>query len=756
MNTSFKVKLACGVAAASMIMMDNAIVQAQVLDEIVVTSTRREKNVQDVPVTVAVLSAQEIAKADIHGGDGIANSVPGLHFASFSAGQNLFAIRGVGSADDGAGLDNSVALFLDGVYIGRGAGVDFDMFDLERIEVLKGPQGALFGRNTIGGAISVVTAQPSDEFTGKLAVTGGNEGILRAQGLISGPISENISAKLAVSHRQRDGFVRNVLLGKDVNDESRTSVRGQVKLDAGRSEWIVSADWMQDETQDAGRFQYVNGDGTTTGGLQGLAISLGSGRVNPQTTAEPLEGFSNREAKGISLTGNIKFGKGMLTSISALRNVETDWEMPSVGVPLGGLNLAAGSFGVGVNDDIVEAIDTFSQELRWTSELGEPLEFVAGLYYFTEDTDRVEEFKLQINSTAGQNTLGNEYTRTQNKSTSYAAYGQAQWDFADRWSMLVGGRFSQDKKDYTATAVDCGQTEAQRAAAGFANFPNCQGVGGSLSIVNETFERSATVSFDDFSPMASLQFRPKDDVMLFATIATGYKSGGFAGSQGVASAATTPVLPEQVTNYEIGFKSALADGSVRVNATGFFMDYRDLQIVRFGPVPGSAFGSFLTTNIGSADIFGLEVELDWAITDQFTLSGSYAYLDTEAKQLLINGTDFSDLPLRQAPKNSFNVVADYDLPLQNNRGDLNFNAQLSHTDAAHNDFATAAQTLSEAKTLLDARISWTTASGKYNLALWGKNLADTDYVAHSYFIGPGSIGVWGAPRTYGITATANF
>ncbi len=321
---------------------------------------------------------------------------------------------------------------------------------------------------------------------------------------------------------------------------------------------------------------------------------------------------------------------------------------------------------------------------------------------------------------------------------------------------FVGGRYSHDEKDYAATAVNCGNSEAVRAAAGFANFPNCQGVGGSLRIVAETFRREAKVSFNDFSPMASLQYRPNENVMLFGTIATGYKSGGFAGSQGVAAAATAPVAQEGVTNYELGFKSDLSDGRVRLNATAFFMDYKDLQIVRFGPVPGSTFGSFLTTNIGSADIKGLEMELDWAVTDQFTLSGSYAYLDTEAKQLIINGTDFSGLTLRQAPKNSYNIVADYDMPLSGNNGDMNFNLQLSHTDDAHNDFATATQTLSEAKTLLDGRISWTTASGKYNLALWGKNLTNKDYVAHSYFIGPGSIGVWGAPRTYGVTATANF
>ena len=485
---------------------------------------------------------------------------------------------------------------------------------------------------------------------------------------------------------------------------------------------------------------------------------------NPQTTADPIIGFNDRESKGISLTGDIEFAKGTLTTITAYRQVEADWEMPSVGVPLGGTNLAVGNFGVGVIDHITEEIDTFSQELRWTSNLGGNLEFVTGAYFFTEDTDRPEEFRLDFGTATGQPIIGNEFTRTENESTSYALYGQGQWDFTDQWTLLFGGRYSHDEKDYTATAVNCGLPEIDAPGNQFNGFAPCAGIArdgvGSLRIVAEAFKVSANVSFDDFSPMASIQYRPQDNIMLFATIATGYKAGGFAGSQGVAAAATNAVRPESATNYEIGFKSTLADGSVRLNMTGFYMDYKDLQIVRFGPVPNSNFGSFQTTNIGSADIYGFEAELDWAVTEQFTLSGSYAYLSTEANDLIIQTAggqvDFSGADLRQAPANSFSFSADYDLPLQNSLGDLNFNASLSHTSDSHNDFATADRTISEAKTLLDGKASWTTESGTYKVSLWGKNLTNEDYVAHSYAIGPGTIGIWGAPRTYGATVMAKY
>ncbi|MBL4612797.1 MAG: TonB-dependent receptor [Emcibacter sp.] len=550
------------------------------------------------------------------------------------------------------------------------------------------------------------------------------------------------------------------MLNKDLNDENQISIRGQVRLDLDSSEWILSADYLDDDRDSQGRFPFVNNPAAGTFDYVGTAETLGANR--PQTSASPIEGFSKREVIGTSLTGNITFDKGTLTTITAYRTVETHWAMPSVGAPLGGgFDLDAGVFGSDVNDVIDEEDDTFSQELRWTSELDGNLGFVVGAYFFTEKTDRTEQFKIERNTVAtGQVVVGNEYTRTENKSTSYALYGQAQWDFADQWSLLVGGRYSHDKKDYVATAVNCGMDEVDRAAAGFANFAACDGVGGSLGIIAETFRVNPEASWDDFSPMASLQYRPNENIMIFGTVSTGYKSGGFAGSQGVKTAASVVVKPEGVINYEIGFKSDLADGMVRLNAAAFFMDYTDMQVVRFGPVAGSAFGSFQTTNIGSADIMGFEVDLIWAVTDEFTLSGSYGYLDTEAKDLkfeLSSGlVDFSGLTLRQAPKHSFNIGADYDVELGNDTGMLNFNAQLTHTGESHNDFVTAAQTINQAKTLLNGTITWTAPDDRFKVALWAKNLTNEAYVAHSYFIGPGTIGVWGAPRTFGVTGTATF
>jgi iron complex outermembrane receptor protein len=735
-----------------------AFAQRSQIEEVVVTAQHRAQSIQDVPITVTAISAAELEAGNIFDIGSIAYNVPGMTLGEFAPGQALISLRGVGSADDGAGLDNSVALFLDGIYMGRSAGTNFDMFDLERIEVLKGPQGTLFGRNAIGGAINVITAKPTQETVGKAALTLGSEGILRYQGLFSGSLSENLAGKLVVNHREHDGFVRNTLLNKDVQDEDYSSVRGQLLWTTDNSEWLLSADYMEDDRGDIGRAPIVNGNFDYIG----AAVSLGAGR--PGTTASPTDGFNAREAGGISLQGDMNYATGKLTSITGVRSTETDWEMPSVGAPLGGgFNLAAGVFGADVVDDIEEEIDTFSQEFRWTSELDGNFNYVAGLYYFTEDTDRQEQFRIDRNTVAtGQVVVGNEWTRTQNETTSYAVYGQGSWDLTEQWKVTLGARYTKDDRDYIASATNCGLSDEEILSAGFADTSNCifggNRVGSSLRIVAEAFIAPASDDWDDFSPMLSVQYRPNDNVMYFGTVSTGYKSGGFAGSQGVQSAATNPVDPEGVTNFELGFKGDFLNNTLRLNGTVFMMDYEDLQVVRFGPVPNSVFGTFQTTNIGSADISGLEMDFAWYATDRLRISGNYSYLDTEANDLILNGfagpSDFSGLPLRQSPENSYSLTMNYNLPTAS--GEYDFRVQFNHQDEQHFDFASIGDTISPSHDLIDARISWKSNDEKYAVALWGQNIGDEEYVSHSYRIGPGTIGVWGAPATYGVTGTVNF
>lgn len=754
-----------GGAAAAALMLNSApaLGQGGQLEEVIVTSTYREESLQDIPIAVTALNGDLMTREDIVDLTGISLNTPNFSFTEFAPGQTIPVMRGIGSADDGAGLDNSIAIFLDGVYIGRGAGNNFEMFDLERVEVVRGPQGTLFGRNAIGGAVVIKTKKPAEEFEGKVALTAGNYGTFRAQGYVSGPLGDNLRGKLVASTRQHDGFVDNAVLGTELQDEDNMSFRGQLLWAGENSEWLLSADYSEDDRADMGRTPIV--DNAPLQLIMEMNGVPGGARGTPRTNASPYDGYSERELGGISLTGTFEFASGSLTSITAARTVDTSWQMTSIGTGVGGLGLPFDE----VVDDINESVDTFSQELRWTSNIDGPLSYTAGLYYFMEDTDRVEVFRTTVagqyndpnlpfrtTDVGSQNILGNDYAQTANETTSIAVFASLDYELTDRLTLTAGLRYTRDEKDYTATSVNCGMVAGMDPALNgtqFVNWPGCGGVGASgLRIIAETFEVTPEDSWSDVSPKLSAQYALNDNTMVYASWSKGFKSGGFAGSQGVEAVAADPVDQETASNYEIGIKSDVTD-SLRINATAFYMDYEDLQVVRFGPVPGSEFGTFVTTNLGSADIQGFELESTWFITDALRLDGFVAYLDSEGNDLIINGGDYSGKQLVGAPELSYNVRASYEQSFA--FGGISASVTLSHEDESRRDYVDDRIKVDE-RDLLDARLAWTSTSGAIEVAVWGKNLTEEDYIAHMYVIGPGGIGVWGAPRTYGVTATLNF
>ena len=769
-HTHKPLSLACrsallGGFAASSLLLDSApaLAQGGQLEEVIVTSTYREESLQDIPIAVTALSGDLMTREDIVDLTGISLNTPNFSFTEFAPGQTIPVMRGIGSADDGAGLDNSIAIFLDGVYIGRGAGNNFEMFDLERVEVVRGPQGTLFGRNAIGGAVVIKTKKPTEEFEGKVALTAGNYGIFRAQGYVSGPLGDNLRGKLVASTRQHDGFVDNAVLGTELQDEDNMSFRGQLLWSGENSEWLLSADYSEDDRADMGRTPIV--DNAPLQLIMEMNGVPGGARGTPRTNASPYDGYSERELGGISLTGTFEFASGSLTSITAARTVDTSWQMTSIGTGVGGLGLPFDE----VVDDINESVDTFSQELRWTSNIDGPLSYTAGLYYFMEDTDRVEVFRttvagqyndpnlpFRITDVGSQDILGNDYAQTANETTSIAVFASLDYELTDRLTLTAGLRYTRDEKDYTATSVNCGMVAGMDPALDgtqFVNWPGCGGVGASgLRIIAETFEVTPEDSWSDVSPKLSAQYALNEGTMVYASWSKGFKSGGFAGSQGVEAVAADPVDQETAYNYEIGIKSDVTD-SLRINATAFYMDYEDLQVVRFGPVPGSEFGTFVTTNLGSADIQGFELESTWFITDALRLDGFVAYLDSEGNDLIINGGDYSGQQLLGAPELSYNIRASYDQSFA--FGGISASVTLSHEDESRRDYVDDRIKVDE-RDLVDARLAWTSTSGAIEVALWGKNLTEEDYIAHMYVIGPGGIGVWGAPRTYGVTGTLNF
>lgn len=690
------------------------------LEEVVVTAQRRAQDLQDVPVAVSALTADAVIKRDIHDLTGIATQVPGLTFSPFSAGQNIVSLRGVSSNDDGAGTDNSVAVFIDSVYLGRVSNINPELFDVERIEVLRGPQGTLYGRNTIGGAINIYSSKPNTkDLEARVRATLGSYSQRDLAALLSGPFSDRWSGKLSVSKRNRDGWVDNVVLGKKQKDDDTRAARTQIMYGGDKTEVILTADWNRLDAQDMARIPLTQSVGSLGPIVDNYNARCGGRR--PKCSTNPSDGFSKREGFGAAANVTRELGSAELTSITAYRENDSDWAMDSIGVD------------IPLTDRIFDQTEQFTQELRLTANAGN-WNHVLGAWYLQEDTDRFEIFDIGAN---GDFDASDRY-RQINETRSVALFGQADWLMDDRWSLALGARYSRDDKQIENAAND-----------------------GDFVIINQSFQNTRKEHWSAFTPRVSVSFRPNARINTYFTAARGFKSGGFpAAPQREEDSA--PLEQEEATNYELGLKTELA-GRLRMNAAIFHTEYTDLQIQSFGPLAGcvedpntpqvECFGAFQTFNAGDARARGVEVEATWLATDRLSIDASFGFLDTEFVDLLVPNSAFPNQDgqdLIRAPRKKYSVTLDYAWPLSAG-AEIDFNVNYRFTDDQRGELEPYA--IQPAFDLLDARIAWLSADRNWEIAAWARNLADEEHVTHIYTVAGEVIGVFGDPRMYGISLT---
>ncbi|WP_420607563.1 TonB-dependent receptor [Novosphingopyxis sp.] len=704
------------------------------IQEIVVTARRREESLQDTPVTVTAFSNEELNARGINDIRTLVQATPGVSFDAFPRAAPRPFFRGIGSSNQGAGGDPSSVAFLDGVYLGRAAMLGIDFYDMARIEVLKGPQGTLFGKNVVGGAVNFITAKPVNFAEAAAELTFGQYEQLDGHFMLNVPVSEAIATRLVLGAITNGGF-RQTLDGRNLDDENKLSARFQTTIGfGGETTLLLSGDYARQDIAQGARYNVRILPFNATGDNRGFDDFDEPRIANPDRL-----GGIDTDTGGVRAELNSDFlGFATLTATAAWRALDfssfedfdgtTAAQNAANGVPLSGIQVIQ-----------AEDADSYSAETRLASLNQNPLSWVFGLYYNNDDITRVRESQTSLNP----QTI-NEFTGFANN-RSYAAFGEAEYKFSFGFGIFAGARYTDEKKEYEVFRLT-GPRAAPVVAYSTVGTPGI------------SREKEVTYRFG-----ADYRFNP--NLYVYGSVSTGFKSGAFQEQPSGPDIARLPTDPEKVTNYELGIKTDFLSRRLRFNITGFIADYTDLQTIQSIPDatlgPG---GSRIVTDTGDATIEGIETEFIFAPVAWVDLTARYAYLDAKFDSLIqtsaiqANGQPvFSDLAgnrLSRTPKHALNaalgftssrtswgwmramVVADY-------RSEI--------FDDNDNDFVEYRRP----RTLWDASITYH-LNDRFSAQAWVRNFTDVEYRTHQTDVAGGVFVQYGPPRQFGVTLSAEF
>lgn len=762
--TRVKKLLKCGLALLTAVTVygpvNAQVASENVLEEITVTAQKREENLQDVPISITAISGEVLRQDSVASLHDLSGRIPNLVFSAFSPGQPEIAIRGIGTKEDGAAASDSTVVSIDDVYIAARTAQVFDIFDLERIEVLRGPQGTLYGKNSIGGSINFVTARPTEDLQVRFQQTIGDYSRFDTGGLISGPLSENLLAKFSFSRRKFDGYLDNLLYDEQWGEADTLAMRGQLLWKASDTvEVLFGSDWSDDDLGATNREPLGSAGPLHNCGCASdpvaVNIALGGAGDAHDTLAE-TEGYTDRQVFGLNAKVTWDLGTMQFTSITSYRESEFDWLEDSEGLPPspyiditgasgnptpGLTQPATAGFTFDINDSAIEDTEQLTQELRLSGQSANDMVWVAGLFYSDEQIDRIERFRFTALGGPGPNNLSDYQSNQLNDSISWAAYGQATYPITERMNLTGGLRYSYEEKEILVSNDR------------FSGPP----------LLLQAF--APVTAKDDWSNVTgrlALDYAVNENAMAYGSISTGFKSGGFTGAATTAAVATTPFDEETAMSYELGFKGLWANSRLQTNIAAFFTDYKDLQVTRFFQPVGSTFGQFITENAGKAEIKGLELEVAGLLTDSWELGGNFGWLDAEYTEFTgtpaaTGNSDFSGNPLRQAPKYSVYLYTQYTINLEDS-GSIAAKVDYAYQDDMFFDPDVNPITVAPSYSLWNARLAWTSADGTWEIAGWIKNIGDKDYVHHTFSQRGSRIAFarFGDPRNYGVTFTYNF
>lgn len=797
-------------ASANALMMSAMGASAQGLEEIVVTAQKREQGANDIGITITAFTGEQLKDAGFSTAEDMALMTPGLTVNETAAtGVPIYTIRGVGFQDPYATSSSTVGIYVDEVSLpftvmSRGL-----MFDVERVEVLKGPQGDLYGRNTTAGQINFVGKKPTEEFESGVTIGYGSYQTFDLEGYASGSLSDTVRGRVAVrSVRSGEGWQKSLTRNDELGEKDVTAIRAMLEIDINDTASLLLSAHHVDDQSDNKANTALNGTliGQSEFNLPYVALAdyiLPTGSnfgetppwystsdnaaadwTNSYTSAITGRTFDLQPKRDNQLTGasarlSLDLGEVALTSITAFnqfdREEANDWD--------------GGFYNDSSNINTTD-LSVFTQELRFSGST-DNIDWIAGAFYSTDEMDEFYHYFMS-DSVFGNGSIPFNAlpfvlspileldTKYVQETDSVAAYGHVEWNFTDAWRLTVGARYTSEERTWSG----CTFVSDDGSLGGFLNtlFGTTLGPGDCGTIdddpnsptyifgllgtpnANDAFHVvTDTIKTNRWMGKIGLDYSVSDDWLVYGTVSNGFKSGNFNGANSNTTLQLKPIREEVLTSFEIGSKATLADGRAQLNISAFFYDYEDKQeqdaaVTFVGNISG-------TTNVPKSEVRGAEVDLKWAPTDALGVQVGVAYLDTEVTEWMavdrgasswptVVRRDVSGIELAQSPNITANALVGYEWQLPGNKL-LDASFDVSHQGDTSGGAQPGEQT--ESFTVLNGRVGFGTDDGQWRVLLWGKNLADEYYYASQYVGGNGPFirGV-GMPRTWGVSLDYRF
>jgi len=690
------------------------------LEEVVVTATRRSENLQNVPIAVTAITEAQIAGSGVVRADELSQLAAGL-VVNNSTWATQPVVRGVGTRNSGAGDESNVAIYIDGVYQPSMNSNNFNLLNVEQIEVLKGPQGTLFGRNSTGGAINVITRKPSEEASGQVSLSYGSYDTIRALAYLTGPLGPGLSGDVAGVYETGDGYVRDLLRGGRIGDIERFTGRARLRWQPSDSaDFTLAASYSRNDDPNTFLVSVQNGNtvgATVPGNLIATRPRTFGGGVKPTTISKQFD---------INLQASFDLGAASLEST-------TDYQENDLSVTVDNDATPAPLLATGSPDFYLDAI---SQEVRLVSTGSSRFKWIAGVLGYWS-TSKLNPFNFYLGSNPGPGVNPAFALNAKQNTMAFAGFGEATWEVVDNLFVTGGIRYSFEEKKF---------------------------------YVRGTNPPRDNVDFDSWTPRVSLRYQYAPNSSVYATYSRGFKSGVF--NSNALAAGTPPVKPEYIDNYELGLK-AEPTAWLRTNVSVFKYKYTDLQTI----AASGALGVSSLQNVGKAKTHGVDLDIEAVPMQGLTLNLSAEYLharygDSPGVSVAVpvvangrpgvpNGTLIGNTSvfrnvagnhLTRAPKVTVILGATYKFDAL--AGEVTLAGNVNYNDGF---FIDAGNRLRQpAYTMINASAGWADPAGKYQVTLWAKNLADENVVLWGVAVPQGDLFSYQKGRTFGVTAAAKF